>query len=128
MSATHRKLNHRDLATNREITVKVTRSLYASEDAIDAALTQVAKFVAEMPAARQQANFAACVGQDAIAEAVNAMTALNNAREAMVKAHDALAVVRDQFGLQPVAFGSDPRKPEWSAMPGFSVVEATSAA
>lgn len=114
--------------THREIAIKVTRSLYASEDTIDAALTQVAKFVGEMPVARQQLNLAASVGQDAIAEAVKAMTALNEAREAMVKAHDALAVVRDQFGLQPVGFGSDPRKPEWSALPDLTVIEADSSA
>ncbi len=95
----------------REIAVQVARSLYASEDAIDAALTQVATFVAQMPAARQDAKFAACVGQDAMAQAVAALTALNNAREAMVRAHDALAEVRDQFHI-PMAFGA-PNKPDY---------------
>ena len=68
----------------KEIALQVARSLYASEDAIDAALSQVARFVAEMPAARQEAKFAACVGQDALAQAIAAMTALSEAREAMV--------------------------------------------
>ena len=111
----------------KEVALQVTRSLYASEDAIDAALTQVAKFVAELPAARQEAKFAACVGQDAIAQAVAAMTALSEAREAMVKAHDSLAVVRDQFGLAPVGFGSDPRKPAYPAFAELTVVERAAA-
>lgn len=112
----------------KEVTLNVTRSLYASEDAIDAALTQVAKFVAQLPAARQEAKFAACVGQDAIAQAIAAMTALSEAREAMVKAHDSLAVVRDQFGLAPVGFGSDPRKPAYPKFAELTVVHTASAA
>ena len=96
----------------REVALQVAKSLHASEDAIDAALTQVATFVAQMPAARQEAKFAACVGQDAMAQAVAALTALNAAREAMVKAHDALAEVRDQFHI-PMNFGSVPNKPEY---------------
>ena len=112
----------------KEVALQVTRSLYASEDAIDAALTQVAKFVAELPAARQEAKFAACVGQDAVAQAVAAMMALSAAREAMVKAHDSLAVVRDQFGLTPVGFGSDPRKPAYPAQAELTVVHTAHAA
>lgn len=96
----------------REVAIQVARSLYASEDAIDAALTQVATFVAQMPAARQEAKFAAAVGQDAMAQAVAALTALNAAREAMVKAHDALADVRDQFHI-PMGFGVPYEKPPY---------------
>jgi hypothetical protein len=113
----------------KEIAIQVARSLYASEDAIDSALTQVATFVAQMPAARQDAKFAACVGQDAMAQAVAALTALNAAREAMVKAHDALAEVRDQFHI-PMGFGSYPNKPAYpqqTAAP-LTVVSSVSAA
>lgn len=112
----------------KEVAVQVTRSLYASEDAIDSALTQVAKFVAQLPAARQEARFAACVGQDAIAQAISAMTALNDAREAMVKAHEALAVVRDQFNISPVAFGSHPDKPAYPNQASLNVVPLASVA
>jgi hypothetical protein len=96
----------------REVAIHVAKSLYASEDAIDAALTQVASFVAQMPAARQDAKFAACVGQDAMAQAVAALTALNAARESMVKAHEALAEVRDQFHI-PMNFGGLIDKPPY---------------
>jgi histidyl-tRNA synthetase len=94
-----------------EIAIQVTKSLRASEDAIDMALAQVAKFVAEMPAARMEARFAAAVGQDALAQAIAALTSLSEAREAMVKAHDALADVRDEFQIGPVGYGVDPNKP-----------------
>jgi hypothetical protein len=96
----------------REIAIQVAQSLGASETAIDAALTQVANFVAQMPMARQEAKFAACVGQDAMAQAVAALTALSTAREAMVKAHEALADVRDQFGI-PMGFGALGGKPDY---------------
>lgn len=95
----------------KEIALQVAKSLYATEDSIDTALTQVAKFVAELPAARAEAQFAACVGQDALAQAIAALTALSQAREAMVKAHEALADVRDEFSLGPVGYGVDPNKP-----------------
>ena len=65
-----------------------------------------------MPGARQDAKFAACVGQDAMAQAVAALTALNTAREAMVKAHEALAEVRDQFNI-PMGFGGLIEKPAY---------------
>jgi hypothetical protein len=96
----------------REVAIQVAKSLYASEDAIDAAVSQVAAFVAQMPAARQDAKFAAMVGQDALAKAIVALTALSTAREAMVEAHDALAGVRDQFGI-PMGFGTIDGKPPY---------------
>ena len=106
----------------KEVALTVARSLYASEDAIDSALTQVANFVAMMPTARQEAKFAACVGQDALAQAINAMTMLNQAREAMVRAHDALAEVRDQFHIGPFGYGVDPNKPLREARTALQVV------
>ena len=105
----------------REIAVQVAKSLHASEHAIDAALTQVANFVAQMPAARQEAKFAAAVGQDALAKAITALTALNAAREAMVQAHEALAEVRDQFHI-PMNFGGLGDKPDY---PPSSLVVGT---
>lgn len=110
----------------RGVAIHVAKSLYASEDAIDAALTQVATFVAQMPAARQEAKFAACVGQDAMAQAVAALTALNAARESMVKAHEALAEVRDQFNI-PMNFGGlgdKPAYPQRAELAGLSLVSA----
>jgi hypothetical protein len=97
----------------KEVALQVARTLYASEDSIDGALTQVANFVAMMPSARQEAKFAACVGQDALSEAIQAMTLLSQAREAMVRAHEALAEVRDQFHIGPFGFGVDPNKPAY---------------
>ncbi|PZU50688.1 MAG: hypothetical protein DI568_02755 [Sphingomonas sp.] len=108
----------------KEVALNVARSLYASEDAIDSALTQVANFVAMMPAARQEAKFAACVGQDALAQAINAMTMLNQAREAMVRAHDALAEVRDQFHIGPLGYGVDPYKPAYPNQAQLRPVQA----
>lgn len=65
-----------------------------------------------MPQARQEARFAACVGQDALAHAIAAMTALSTARQAMISAHEALADVQDQFNIGPLGFGPG-IKPAW---------------
>jgi hypothetical protein len=47
-----------------------------------------------------------------MAQAVAALTALNAARESMVKAHEALAEVRDQFHI-PMNFGGLIDKPPY---------------
>jgi hypothetical protein len=97
----------------KEIAVQVAKSLYASEDSIDAAIAQVSRFVGEMPQARQEARFAACVGQDALSHAITAMSALATARQAMIAAHEALAQVQEQFNLGPLAFGVPINKPSY---------------
>lgn len=97
----------------REIANEVARSLHETEVAIDGALSMAAGFIGMMPSARQHARFAASVGQDAITHAVQALTALTEARQAMVAAHEALANVQEQFHLGPLAFGNLTDKPAY---------------
>ncbi len=108
----------------REIAIQVAQSLHATEAAIDGALAQAAQFVGMMPVARQEARFAASVGQDAINKAIAAMSALAEAREAMVAAHAALADVQDQFRLGELNFGSLGEKPEYPNQAMLRVVAA----
>ena len=108
----------------REIAIQVAQSLHATEAAIDGAIAKAAEFVGIMPMARQEARFAASVGQDALNKAVFAMSALTQAREAMVAAHEALAEVQDQFRLGELNFGSLGEKP---AYPNQAVLRAVAA-
>lgn len=109
----------------REIAVQVAHTLHATEAAIDGAIAKAAEFVGMMPMARQEARFAASVGQNAITQAIVAMTALAKAREAMVAAHEALAEVQDQFHLGPLNFGSLGEKPAYPmAQPALRAVAA----
>lgn len=107
-----------------EIATAVAQSLHETERAIDSALSQVAEFVGIMPAARQDARFAAEVGQDALGNAVAAMAALTEARRAMIAAHASLADVQSQFRLQPQAFGNLGDKPPYPSRAHLRTVKA----
>ncbi len=101
----------------REIAIQVAQTLHATEAAIDGAIAKAAEFVGMMPVARQEARFAASVGQEALSKAIFAMTALAQAREAMVAAHEALAEVQDQFRLGELNFGGLVEKPAYPMRP-----------
>jgi hypothetical protein len=98
----------------RDAATAVAQSLFATETAIDGALSKAAEFVGMMPMARQDARLSAVVGQDAMDHAVSAMSALNEARRAIVAAHKALSDVQAQIGLGPVAFGAAGDKPPYT--------------
>lgn len=97
----------------RDAAFAVADQLFATENAIDSALTTAAQFVGTMPVARQQARLSAIVGQEALDHAVAAMAALNEARRAIVAAHQALSGVQGQIGLGAVAFGAIDGKPPY---------------
>jgi hypothetical protein len=94
---------------------KVAQTLFQTEAAVDAAIASAAQFVGVMPMARQEARLSAVVGQEAIDRAVEALTALSEARRAIVAAHNALARVQGQIGLAEVNFGSLGKPPVHSA-------------
>jgi hypothetical protein len=93
----------------------VAKTLFATETAIDSALSQAAQFVGTMPMARQDARLSAVVGQEAMDHAVKAVAALNDARRAVVAAHNALFDVQGQIGLGAVNFGGFVDKPEYTS-------------
>lgn len=95
----------------KDAAFNVAEQLFATENAIDTALTTAAQFVGTMPVARQHARLSAIVGQEAMDHAVAAMTALNEARRAIVAAHNALSTVQGQIGLGAVAFGAVDKPP-----------------
>ncbi len=97
----------------REAANMVAQTLFATETAIDGALAKAAQFVGTMPVARQDARLSAVVGQEAMDHAVNALAALNEARRAVVAAHNALFEVQGQIGLGAVNFGGLVDKPPY---------------
>jgi hypothetical protein len=110
----------------RDAATKVAESLFETETAIDTALTTAAQFVGTMPVARQHARLSAIVGQEAMDHAVAAMAALNEARRAIVAAHNALSTVQGQIGLGAVAFGASD-KPPYPPKTAFRIVEPIAA-
>jgi hypothetical protein len=99
------------LKQRRELATKVADSLFAAERAIDAAITRTAHLVGLMPEAREDANLSAVVGQDAIKQAIEAMSALGEARRGIVQTHRELTVAQHDIGLGAVAFGGSNPKP-----------------
>jgi len=97
----------------REAAQSVAQALFATETAIDSALAKASQFVGVMPMARQDARLSAVVGQEAMDYAVSALSALNEARRAVVSAHNALSAVQGQIGLGALNFGGLAEKPAY---------------
>jgi hypothetical protein len=104
-------LKERRIAAN-----KVAEQLFAAEAAIDAAVAAVAQLTAVMPMARQEANLAACIGQDALMGAMQTCQQLIEARGRIIATHAALREAQTKMGLGAVNFnGRCP--PEQAALP-----------
>lgn len=99
------------LKQRRLIADQVAISLFEAETAIDAALGKTATLAGVMPSMRAEAGISALVGQGAVEWASKSITALTEARRAIVEAHKELSVAQRQIGLGAVMYG-DPDKPE----------------
>jgi hypothetical protein len=99
------------LSKRREAAMKVAQSLWAAENAIDAALARSAEFNSTLVSARSDANLSAVVGQEAFEVSASAFAALARARADIVEAHRRLSETKIQVGLRTVAIGDDDQKP-----------------
>jgi hypothetical protein len=99
------------LKQRRLIADQVAATLFDAETAIDAALGKTAAFAGVMPSMRVEAGLSALVGQGAFEWASKSITALTEARRAIIEAHKELSVAQKQIGLGAVMYG-DPDKPE----------------
>lgn len=95
---------------------KVAQKLYATEAALDAAMTEAAELIGEMVRARGELSLSAVVGDTAQAKIVEAIAALGEARSAVVAAHADLDDVRKRIGVRTTGLGfHDKPKPQASA-------------
>lgn len=78
----------------------VATKLWASEDAVDTAIESVASLMGGLVEARRQIGAAAGVTNATNAKLVAAMNALNEARSALVDAHEELAEVKLRIGVR----------------------------
>ena len=99
------------LKQRRDAAENVAKRLFAAEQAIDDAIYKVSDLAGYMPIARTNAKLSAVVGQDAIVQAAETLSALVAARGHLVATHNRLAEVRDQIGLREMAMGSTGAKP-----------------
>ncbi|OYQ35434.1 hypothetical protein CHU93_01645 [Sandarakinorhabdus cyanobacteriorum] len=92
-------LKERRIAAN-----KIAEQLFAAEAAIDAAVAAVAQLTTVMPMARQEAHLSACIGQDALMNAVQTCQQLVEARARIIATHASLRQAQTQVGLDAVNF------------------------
>ena len=83
----------------------VADDLFATEAAIDAAMTQIAGLTCRLPAAHREAGFAATRGQSVYDSLVEALAAQTRARSAVVDVHNHLAALKQTSGMRTVAIG-----------------------
>jgi len=102
------------LKQRRLIADHVAASLFEAEAAIDAALGKAAALAGVMPSMRAEAGLSALIGQEAVEWTSKSITALTEARRAIVETHKELSVAQQQIGLGAVMFGY-PIKPEMEA-------------
>ena len=99
------------LRKRREAAMKVAESLFAAEEAIDAALARAAELNGTLVTARTDAQLSALVGQDAFEVSAAAFAALAKARADIVETHKRLSEAKIQVGLRAVAIGDELPKP-----------------
>jgi len=99
------------LSKRREAAMKVAQSLWAAEDALDAALARAAELSGALVSARCDASLSAVVGHDAFEGAAAALTAITRARGELVETHRRLSEAKVQIGLRAVAIGDEATKP-----------------
>jgi hypothetical protein len=99
------------LKDRRAAAMKVAESLWATEDAIDAALARAAELTGTMITARSDANLSALVAQDAFEITAAAITALTRARGDIVETHKRLSEAKIQIGLRTLAVGDMGKPP-----------------
>jgi hypothetical protein len=95
------------LKARRDAAMKVAESLFAAEDAIDAAFARVAELNGALVMARNEAHLSAIVAQDSFELAASTLSALAKARGEIVETHKRLSETQVQIGLGAVAFGDN---------------------
>jgi hypothetical protein len=110
------------LKQRRDAAMKIAASLWAAEDAIDAALARAAEFNGTLVTARSEANLSAIVGQDAFEVSASAFAALARARADIVEAHRRLSETKIQVGLRNLATGDDQKSPTGMVEPHLMAV------
>ena len=91
---------------------RIATKLFATENAVDAAMVEAAELMADMLKARKDIGLSAVVGDRASAKLVEALSALGEARSAMVEMHNELNDVKLRIGVRTKMVGIEDKPPE----------------
>lgn len=83
----------------------VANKLFATENAVDTAIIEATKLMGGLIEARQEMRLSAVVGDDAVTKLAVALSALTEARKAVVEAHNELAEVKLRVGIRTKLLG-----------------------
>lgn len=86
--------------------------LITAENAIEMALSETTGLASHLGRMRIDGRLSMVIGQEAMGAIVEAITALSNARGAMIKAHAHLDDVKTQLGCKTMAMGTLLDKPQ----------------
>lgn len=100
-----------------EVIASVADELYASEQALDAAIAHATTLVQSMISSRAALNISACAGADAQTKALEAIASLGVARQAMVACHEHLAKDHRRLGFGAFAGPFQDKYPEGQKPP-----------
>ena len=102
------------------IAQRVATKLFATENAVDAAILEASQLLAGLIEARQEIGFSAVLGGEAVAKVTVALAALSDGRRAMVEAHHELNDTKLRLGVRTRMEGTGPKS---YAEPADNVVE-----
>ena len=86
---------------------RVAKKLFATEAAVDGALAEAAELMSEMLRARKDVRVSMVFADDVQVKMIEAMTALSEARTAMVAVHNELNEAKLRLGIRTKMSGQD---------------------
>lgn len=95
---------------------KAANKLFAAENAIDKALVEASSLMLELQAVRQELNLSAIFADGASAKVVESMSALAQARTAMVACHAEMADAKLRLGVRTKMVGVGDKPPAGTAV------------
>ena len=96
----------------REMVVAGADRLFATEDAVDRALSECGELLATLTRLRVTGNVSGTFGQQALDAIVNGAAALSAARAHFVSAHGHLDVINTKLGCRTTSVGTLQPKPD----------------
>lgn len=91
---------------------KLASQLHATEQAVSAAYTEIAKFAAILPLIQAEANVSRIVGRKVIAKAGESLSLAGDLFQVVTEAHLLLTATQKQVGLDVFNFGDGTDKPQ----------------
>jgi hypothetical protein len=106
---------------------RVANKLFATENAVDAALAEATELMADMLRARRDLGLSATLGDSAVTQLSAAIAALSEARSATVAAHRELEDTKLRMGIRTKMAGYEDKGGGFVASPSETVAQAVAA-